>query len=301
VLFTSHWQVELADLWLGLRANPAARLVHRVDGSAQDYGRADGPRIDAAQRAINRLADLTIFQSHYARQATLERFRAVVHDGPVIHNAVDVDLFRPDGERLPQFEPGRRQVISVSWSTNPRKGAAAVYACAQANPAVHFLLAGRFPEAPAQANLHTLGVLGRGDLATAMRSCDALLTFSENEACPNVVLEGLASGLPVLYKHSGATPEVVGDCGLAVEVDTFRAGLDQVLEPRADYAGNARRRALEQFHPEAVFGRYLGEIEAALARPTAVPAQERARQGRHYRPPLRWWLRRLRHRFDANA
>lgn len=296
VLFTSHWQVDAPDVWRGLRANPRARVVHRIDGAAQDYGRADGPRADAVQHEVNRLADLTVFQSRYCRHATREKFPVIVHDGPVIYNPVDVDQFTPVGERLPRFAARGPQVIAVTWSTNPKKGAAGVYAAARANPDVQFVLAGRFLDATALPNVRALGVLGRAGLARALRSCDALLTFSENEACPNVVLEGLASGLPILFKDSGAAQECVGECGAAVEVDTFRAALDRLMADRASLSAKARERALAHFHPEVIFVRYLAEIEGALARPTAIPEAERAARARLYRPPLRWRLRRWRAR-----
>ena len=115
VLFITHWQVEAPDLWRGLRANPAARIVHRIDGAAQDYGRRDGPRADGIQREANRLADLTIFQSQYARRATHETFGVIEHDGPVIHNPVDVDLFQPDGDRLARLAAGGPQLIAAPF------------------------------------------------------------------------------------------------------------------------------------------------------------------------------------------
>lgn len=129
------------------------------------------------------------------------------------------------------------------------------------------MLCGRYPDAPSLPNVHVMGVLGRDELAKTMRSCDVLLTFSENEACPNVVLEGLASGLPVLYKHSGATPELVGGCGLPTEVDNFREQLSCIRSVRVELSRKARERALTHFHPELIFTRYVQEIQRALERP----------------------------------
>jgi len=271
VLFTSHWLVGYDEILCGIRHNPLVRLVHRINGAAQDYGRH--PSADRIQHKINLIADLTIFQSYYCRYSTREKYPVVVHDGPVIYNAVDVTQFRPDGERIDL--PGVVKVCTVTWSTNLLKGAQSIYAVARANPGVEFVLCGRYADAPSLPNVHMMGVLGRDDLARVMRSCDILLTFSENEACPNVVLEGLASGLPILYKHSGATPEVVGDCGLPVEVDNFPKQLDRIMTNREALSIRARERALTHFHPEIVFARYLSEIEQALERKITVPIRRR--------------------------
>src|SRR5204863_8851183 len=107
-----------ARILRAMRRNPRLRIVQRVDGAAQDYGR--GPAADTVQLAVSRLSDLTVFQSEYARKATLERFRVIAHDGPVIYNPVDLMRFTPEGERLPLAVTPR--VASVSWSTNPKKG-----------------------------------------------------------------------------------------------------------------------------------------------------------------------------------
>lgn len=273
VLFTNHWMVARSELCRAIRRNPGVRIVHRIDGSAQDYGRLDDS--DERQAAVNQLADLSIFQSRYCRYSTREKFRVIERDGPVIHNPVDIECFRPDGDR--ESLPGRVRVACVSWSSNPMKGGKEVYAVANANRSVDFMLCGNYPDAPALSNLHRLGVLDRETLARVLRSCDVLLTCSRNEACPNHVLEALASGVPVLYRDSGAMAEVVGDCGLPTTVETFATQLEKILSERETLARRARERALLNFHPGRVFSRYLEAILDALAKPTAVPRGARLR------------------------
>ena len=41
-----------------------------------------------------------------------------------------------------------------------------------------------------------------------------------NDPCPNVVLEALACGVPVVHSASGGTPELVGDGGIGVPSET---------------------------------------------------------------------------------
>jgi len=265
VLFASHWLVPPETIRRAKRSNPGLRVVHRIDGAAQDYGR--NPQADRVQRQVNLLADLTVFQSQYCRRSTRELFLVIAHDGPIIHNPVDVEQFRPDGERVTFPEPVT--VCCATWSTNPRKGLQSVYDAAAANPDIGFVLCGRYPDAPRLPNVHMMGVLDRRTLATIMRSCTAFVTFSEREACPNVVLEALASGLPVLYKPSGASPELVGECGLPVELADFRTQLDRVVADRAKLSRLARERAVSRFSPERVFPLYIGAIREALARPPA--------------------------------
>lgn len=260
VLFTNHWMTPRALILKAIRSNPTIRIVQRIDGAAQDYGRdADA---DARQSAVNELADLTIFQSEYCKYATRSKFRVIRQDGPVIHNPVDVELFHPAKKR----NKGVTQIASISWSTNKMKGAEKIYEVARTNPQVEFLLCGNFPDAPSLPNIRSLGVLDRAALAETLRSSDALLTFSQNEACPNHVLEALASGLPILYSDSGAMNEVIGDCGVPVSVENFSAGLKKVLTDHERLSSMARERALNRFHPEKIFARYMQEIQDSVVR-----------------------------------
>ena len=275
VIFTNHWSVPYTTLLRGLRRNKDLRLVHRIDGSAQDYGR--DPQSDIGQSAVNLLADATLFQSRYARYATREKFPAISQDGPVIYNPVDTTLFTPEGNHYSALEGFiyQNRVCAATWSTNPKKGAESIYAVARANPDIGFVLCGNYQDAPALPNIRCLGVLGRTELAAAMRSCTVFLTFSENEACPNVVLEALATGLPVLYIDSGGTQELVEECGYPVETQSFRAKLDFMLTRRSELATMARKRAKREFSPTKVFGQYLQLIEDALDAPPQVPLEKR--------------------------
>ena len=266
VLFTSHWLVSRHKILQGLRASPSARVVHRIDGAAADYGR--DPEADRRQRKINRLADLTIFQSEYARLVTRDRFHVIEQDGPVIHNPVDTVRFSPEGDHLPL--PESERVVSVSWSTNPKKGAMALYDTASRHPEIGFYLCGRYVDVPTLPNLHPLGVLDRPALAALLRSCHALLTYSENEACPNHVLEAMASGLPVLFRDSGAMAEIIGDCGVAVEPASFGAHFKSMMSAHSEWSARSRLRATTHFQPDNVFRTYTREIEGALRRPTKV-------------------------------
>ena len=81
-----------------------------------------------------------------------------------------------------------------------------------------------------------------------------------NDPCPTVVLEALASGVPVVYPRSGGVPELVGDdAGIGVpHPDGFER--DEPPDPHAlaeavtsvvadlpAYRAAARARAVDRF------------------------------------------------------
>ena len=278
VLFVNSWVVPYRVVSSVKRRRPNVTVVQRVDGSAVDYGRlGDG---DARQARVNLLADLTIFQSVYSRFSTREKYRVIAQDGPVIYNPVDTARFCPRaaGDTRPSARP---RVASASFSTNPMKGLAEVADFADDHPDVDFVLCGPFDGNRSGANLHRLGRLDRQTMAETLRSCDVFLNLSENDPCPNVVLEALASGLPVLYKPSGGVPELVGECGAAVNRSTFRATLDRVQSCLPAWKLRARARALGWFAPDNIFPAYLAAIGQAERRPlpTARDVWRLARAG----------------------
>jgi glycosyltransferase involved in cell wall biosynthesis len=263
ILFTNHWMTPKVEILKGIRRNPFLIVVQRVDGAAQDYGR--DIEADFRQHEINKLADLTIFQSEYTKYATREKFAVIEGNGPVIWNPVDINTFTPKGALIKPRK--NRRVAVITWSTNPKKGVSNVYETAKLNPDIDFYLCGNFPEMPEYSNLIKMGVLNRLDLAKTLRSSQVLLTFSENEACPNHVLEALACGVPVLYKDSGAMKEVVGESGLAISASDFRTRFEEILIDHSGYSNGARKRALTYFDPNLVLPLYLKEMLETLRHP----------------------------------
>lgn len=75
------------------------------------------------------------------------------------------------------------------------------------------------------AAVRVIGALTHQDVATWIGACDALTLPSWAEGTPNVVLEALASGRPVVGTNVGGIPHVIGDpsCGLLVAPRNPRA------------------------------------------------------------------------------
>jgi glycosyltransferase involved in cell wall biosynthesis len=140
----------------------------------------------------------------------------------VLRNGVDLALFAPQNRAVARRELGLdaagRLVLSVGWLI-PRKGHDLAIRAAAAMPEVTLLIVGEGPEANtlkclaeqlgSSDRVRFLGSMPQERLARVYSAADVLLLASSREGLPNVVLEALACGTPVVATAVWGTPEVV--------------------------------------------------------------------------------------------
>jgi glycosyltransferase involved in cell wall biosynthesis len=255
-LMLNSWQGSYYSYKLCNILYPKRIKVQRIDGSAKEYGR--GGYWDEKQKRINKIVDLVIYQSEFSRYVTSEKHAIIDGTGCVIYNPVDTDLFSPHGETLSLS--GATRIAFCSNSANPKKGFHEVVAVAKNNPDLSFFVAGNMPESELPENIVLLGYLSKTELSKMLRSCHFFIFFSENESCPNIVLEAMASGLPVIYKDSGGTVEIVGDAGINASVETFRQALETLWENYKEFKMKAQIRAKREFSVNKIIHSYLGKM-----------------------------------------
>ena len=101
-----------------------------------------------------------------------------------------------------------------------------------------------------------VGRYAQRDAPALYRRAHVLLHPKVRDPCPNVVLEALACGVPVVHSESGGLPELVGNAGIGIDSETTwerdvppaPADLaEAVLSSLDSYRERARARAVEQF------------------------------------------------------
>ena len=193
----------------------------------------------------------------------------------VVPNAVDERVFHPgDGTA----EPGR--LLTAGLLDDGRKGLDIVLeALAKAPDAPGLDIAGdgarraEYEGLAARLELDGVvtfhGLLTKPELALLMRSARLFVLGSRYENNPCVVLEALASGLPVVATSVGGVPELVDETnGVLVEPgdpDRLARGIAVALERRFDRVKIASY-ARERFGRAAVAAQLRRAYEEALAR-----------------------------------
>lgn len=187
------------------------KIILRLDGTRKVYaGRDDGMYF--VQRQCIRLADRIIFQSRFC----VETFKDVPFDSrscTIIHNGVDQKIFLlPLGIRKLSTPI---KIVSASWSSNPMKGHQVIASFSELSD-VEVTYVGNWPSGIDRKYVTIIPPQHQTELAKIFLKHHIFLFPSRNDACPNIVLEALSCGLPLLYENSGGTPEIASAYGMAL-------------------------------------------------------------------------------------
>lgn len=191
------------------------KIILRVDNILEDSkNRNTGmPRMEEFAKDC----DVVVYQSEWAKKLLTPH----CGEGTIIYNGIDTDIFHPskkekdwEGIRIFYSKYGRGEgknfnVVQYFFREYSVE-----------NDDATLVLVGRFADEIQKINhpfeFHNdedyqyLGVVSdQNRLAEIMQTCDVALLPYFSDACSNTVLEAQACGLPVIYDHSGGTPEIV--------------------------------------------------------------------------------------------
>jgi glycosyltransferase involved in cell wall biosynthesis len=224
----------------------------------------------------------------------------------VIENGIDGRLFHPQDRLevrrrlgLPESGP-----VLVSVGTlAPRKGfqlvIEALPALAERFPGIRFVIVGGAgAEGAMEQELRALatrlgvdnrvifaGPRQRGELAAFYSAADVSVLASAHEGCPNVVLESLACGTPVVGTPVGSIPSLLADSEAGRLAERTVPALTEALTAALsrDWDRDKVRARVADRTWEAVGREVLEEIEAALAphppAPSPIPSRPTVRGG----------------------
>lgn len=219
----------------------------------------------------------------------------------VVHNGVNVDRFSPGSGQQAREELGIRadeRVVGVFASFKRQKNHELFFRAAaelsEEVPNLRFLFVGdelyegvhgsREYKESLEVLIDELGIRdacvfagNRRDVERLYLACDLTVLASRHEGMPNVILESMASGVPVVATNVADNARILrdGEGGLLVETenrsqlrDAIRSLLmDDAL--RRDLGAAARRRAVERFSAAVMSQKmteaYLSMVEKCAA------------------------------------
>ena len=202
----------------------------------------------------------------------------------VIMNGVDINEFYPD-KRMDRQEYGLPEDVPLALFAgdikSPRKNLDSVLKAMCEVEGVELAVAGATEGSPYLKMADQLGLsdrvhfLGfRKDIAKLMKCADFFVFPSRYEACTLVVIEALASGLPVITTYQSGVSELIDSenkAGLVLENSEDVSGLQEAMrllchnvDLRKRMGSNARKVA-EQQNWQNVAGKYIKLFEEIVA------------------------------------
>jgi glycosyltransferase involved in cell wall biosynthesis len=265
------------------------RIVQRLDGinwlhrrlrtGLRHFLRAEyGNRLLALLRAW--IVTQVAYQSEFARGWWQERFGPERIPSFVIHNGVDLSVYKSDGPHERPSDFLRLLVVEGSLQGGYEVGLETAVELAgrlaEEFP-LELVVAGCVPSAiraAAQSRsrlpIRWSGLLPVEQIPALDRSAHLLYSADINASCPNSVIEALACGLPVVAFATGALPELVtGDAGRLVpyggdpwelkkpDVSALANAAKEILQNNDHFRRSARWRAEEAFGLDRMVERYV--------------------------------------------
>jgi len=264
---------------MGKTAIPCVATCHNwidEDWKASLYGYLD-------RRALSKYSCVAAVTGTIKRR--LER--AGVHPDriEVIQNGIDLQPFRCQAGRAPIGAISEINVTvgfigRLSREKGPDIFVRAARDVLQRRKAADFLIVGNGPEMPGlKQQTKELGIEGRvrflgyvRDMPLAYRGLDIVVSSSRLEGLPMVVLEAMASGLPVIASSVGDVPKLIDDgrTGLLIPPENAemlaRAILRLIDDPqmRRQLGDSALRFVTERFSNDRMSKEYLRFYERVM-------------------------------------
>ena len=235
------------------------------------------------------IATHIVYQSKFSKVWWERVFGKKDKPDTIIYNGVDLTFFQP--KELMIEDPNALQILLVEgglaggyeFGLDIAVKAIRELVTRFALP-VHFMVAGKVSDDlrrsvvsefdnELQANrlkIAWLGIVSQEEIANLHQRAHLLYSSDINAACPNSVIEALASGLPVVSYDTGAIPELVKDnAGIVVpyekdpwkmelpNINNLAVAFEEVFRNQSEYRRAARYLAEREFDLNEMVYSYL--------------------------------------------
>ncbi len=269
--------------WLWRMKQKGIPILHRLDGIAWLH-RKQFPGLrsfllseinNLLYKIIhNRLADLIIYQSNFVKEWWKRKGHWREDRYRIIYNGTNLSIFKPP----PNISKSTRVVcIEGTIDYSPFVSRMLNEMRDLLPPEISFELYGNFRNRELIKSIHPdidyKGFITRGEVPAVLRN-GVYLSLDLHPACPNGVIEALASGAPVVAFDTGSLKELVteeageivnyGSDPWKIGYPDVRALSDSILKVAAEYESYstaARKLAEERYSLEDMTEAYLRAME----------------------------------------
>lgn len=228
----------------------------------------------ARSLVLNSFVDVHVAVSPYVAETVAQGYAVPPERVAIVENGIDLARFRGIGGAKVRRELGIGDapvVVCVSRLDAEKGGETLLRALPRFAPGTHLAFVGEGPRLADWKDLvarlgiadrvHFLGL--RNDVERLLAAANVVVVPSEyEEAFGQVVVEGMASGRPVVVTRSGAMPDLVGEAGIVVpkrDPEALAAAVNRIVgDPKlAARLGRLGRERARRFGMDAYVERML--------------------------------------------
>lgn len=240
-------------------------------------------------------ADYVFYQSKFCQESAWRFLGRITAEFEVLYNPVDTTIFSPATIKKETVGPVMLVAGSHLYDYRVTTAVDALRILSKDFPSSKLIIAGRFrwgvseklaeeeirkyvSDCNMDKKVEWAGAYNQLQAPDLFRRADILLHTTYNDACPRLVVEAMACGLPIAYSASGGVPELVGDsAGVGVPapcdwerqhpsgVRDIAEATRKIYERYAKYSFEARKRAVERFDVKPWIRKHV-EIFTALTK-----------------------------------
>jgi glycosyltransferase involved in cell wall biosynthesis len=264
---------EDARVLIRLARRRGAAVVWNQNGVAYPSWHGNGwERTNAPLAHGVHAADHVLYQSEFCKLSS-DRFLGECSTAwEVLYNPVDTGRFMPA-----EAAPEQPTLLLGGNRSQPYRLEVALQTLALLPTEWRLLVAGPAPTRADTERVEFAGPYTQREAPALLRRAHVLLHPKYNDPCPTLVLEAMASGLPVVFSATGGTPELVGDAGIGIPApldweqdhppapEELRDAVLEAMGRREELGAAARRRAVERFDLLAWLNRHRELFEELTA------------------------------------
>lgn len=205
--------------------NNNVKIIQRVG----DLGTHRGQEVTNLVAQTINISDFLIFPSDWSRKAIgfKKSNYAVIQNRPM-------SMFYDNRKKEKIINKDDIKIVTHHWSDNPKKGFQTYQDFGNAIKdieGISFTYIGRYNNNYSSEGITIIDPKNAKELSNIIPEFDIYLTASELEAGANHVLEGIAAGLPVLYKENGGSiNEYCFNYGIEYyDISSLRASLNSCI------------------------------------------------------------------------
>ncbi len=253
------------------------KLIVNQNGVAYNAWHGEGwQKTNLMLKNVLQSADYIIYQSNFSKMMSDEYLGEARAPSSILHNSVNTDLFYP-----PIVKNHTKNLLVAGTHNHAYRIRIVLEALSLLKNETkdpYFLhIAGPLrwkrdislcfneviswcKELKIDSSVSLIGQYSQKQAVHIFQNADILLHLQYNDVCPRLLVESMASGVPVVFSRSGGSPELVGDdagFGLDVPFDVDKEhyptplklaeGILYVTRNLAIYSSAARNRAVKYF------------------------------------------------------